>query len=166
MNLLARFGQHRAAHRGDSGYERFEQVVERDCAVGLGGDERAIDDGQRDASEPDGHGAVGVVAECDRDLLAQPVQSETNSSWPTWSFSPPAGMLIGQPPYLGASGQLRVDRRGQRREAAKLRVAIRPAGSQPPRVRPDRGGRGDGHVGQSVDKRRVRARKRQEVLED
>jgi hypothetical protein len=38
VNLLARFGQHRGAHGADSGYEWFEQVRERDCAVGLGGD--------------------------------------------------------------------------------------------------------------------------------
>jgi hypothetical protein len=49
------------------------------------------------------------------------IQSETNSSWPTWSFSSLTGILIGQPPDLDATRRLR--------DAAKPRAAIRSAGS-------------------------------------
>jgi hypothetical protein len=44
--------------------------------VGLRGYERAVDRSEGDSREPDGHGAVGVVAEPERDLLTEAVQPE------------------------------------------------------------------------------------------
>jgi 2,4-dichlorophenol 6-monooxygenase len=71
-----RFGQQRAARADDRGHERLEQLLERDCWVGLRGYERAVDRGKGDSREPDGHGAVGVVAERERDLFAEAVHPE------------------------------------------------------------------------------------------
>ena len=71
-----RFGQQRAACADERGHERLEQLLERDCGVGLRGYERAVDRGEGDSREPDGHGALGVVAERERDLLPEAVQPE------------------------------------------------------------------------------------------
>ena len=66
----------RAARAYDRGHERLEQLLERDCGVGLRGYERAVDRGEGDPREPNGHGAVGVVAERERDLLTEAVEPE------------------------------------------------------------------------------------------
>ncbi len=58
------------AGRHERGRERFEQLLERDAAVGLTGHERAVDSGEREARELVGDRAPRIVAERTRDLSA------------------------------------------------------------------------------------------------
>ncbi len=75
-HFLASLREQCSPHSDERRPDRFEDVLERDGTVGLGGDERAIDRGQRDPGESEGHRALGVVAEGNGDLLAQAVEPE------------------------------------------------------------------------------------------
>jgi hypothetical protein len=71
---VPRLGQQSPPGRDERGHERLQQPPKGDAAVGLHGDDRAVDGGKRETRELVGRGAVWVVAERERDLCPQPPQ--------------------------------------------------------------------------------------------
>ena len=64
-------GTRLTARRDEGGRERLDDLLEGDAGVGSRGEERAVERGEREPRELVGGGAVGVVIEGERDLLAQ-----------------------------------------------------------------------------------------------